>query len=127
MTSMGLRKIIQPMLGQIDDDAFARTRRQNVTSRHDQLLAGARQPGIDPRVHPNDFFRTQTVFRREIVQRVLIHRDDGLIFAHHRVVGLRQRIGGRLHELRAADSQQQPTCSPHGLLNIDTAHHRPIS
>ena len=47
--ALGLRIVVEPMLGQIDDDALVRARRQNVPARNHELLAGARQPGIDAR------------------------------------------------------------------------------
>src|SRR5665213_1505831 len=50
LAALGLWIIVEPVLRQIDDNPHMRTRRQNMASRDDELLARARQPGINPRV-----------------------------------------------------------------------------
>ncbi len=81
LAALALRIVVQPVLRQIDDDAHMWSGRQDVTAGNQQFLAGARQPGIDPGIDSNDFLGTQAVLARQIVQRVLVDGDDGLVFA----------------------------------------------
>ena len=102
-----LRVVVEAMLGQIDDDAFTRTRRQNMLIRDNEGLARTGQPGIYPGIDANDLLGPQAEFAREVVQRVLVHRHHRLILAHD---GISARFGdgvdGGLRQLRGAEGQQ---------------------
>ncbi len=80
------------MLRKVDDDSLARPGRQDMTARNHQHLAAAGQPRVDAGINPNQFFGAQAVRPREIVERILINRHDGLILANHGIVGARERI-----------------------------------
>ena len=75
--AFGLRIIIKPVLGKIDDDSFVRAGRKNVPSRDHQHFAGPRQPGIDAGIDPDQFLGTEAVARGQVVKGVLINRFDG--------------------------------------------------
>src|ERR1700730_13941417 len=47
--------VIEPVLGEIDDDSLSRSGRQNMSAGNGEILARARQPGIDARIDSNQF------------------------------------------------------------------------
>ena len=90
------------MLGQIDDDAFARARRQQPLPGNDDGRALARQPGVDTGIGAQDFLVAQAVAPREVRQRVFAERRDGFDVAEHERFGIDQRILRGVRRSRAA-------------------------
>ncbi|MNE35501.1 hypothetical protein D3C80_1292650 [compost metagenome] len=72
------RVVVHAVLGQVDDDAFARAWRQDETGRQDDLGAGARQPGVDARVGGDHFQVAQVVGRADIGKGVFVLGLDHL-------------------------------------------------
>ena len=64
-------KVVEAMLGQIDDDAFARTRRQDAPARERRCPSAAPgSHGSTPGLARDDLFVAQAEAPREIRQRV---------------------------------------------------------
>ncbi|MCY1547095.1 hypothetical protein D9M68_831290 [compost metagenome] len=96
------RVIVQTVLGEVDNDAFPRPRRQDVAGRQDDLGAGAREPGVHARVGGNHFQVAEVIGHAYIGEGVFILGLDHLdladdIFARRRK-GQLQGCDGARHQ-----------------------------
>ncbi|MNO85563.1 hypothetical protein D3C76_769360 [compost metagenome] len=66
------REVVQAVLGQVDDNAFTRARRQDVAGRQDDLGAGTWQPWVHARVGGDHFQVAEVVGSADIGERVLV-------------------------------------------------------
>ena len=101
----GLRIIIEAVFGQVDDDSFARSGRQDMPARDDDLFAGAGQPWIHIGIDANEFLGAQAVRSRKIVEGVLVDGFDTLVLTNHGIGGARNDILRGVHPSCAAQRQ----------------------
>ena len=91
----GLGEIVQPVLGQVDDDALARTGRENVAPGQGQLFARARQPYVDSGIGTDDLVVAEAETMGDVGERVLVDRDDIGVSTDDRRAIRRQRVETR--------------------------------
>ena len=128
--AFGFRIVIKSVLGKIDDDSLVWTGREDMPSRHHQLLPRSWQPGVDARIDSDQFFGTQAELGRQVVEGVLIDRFDGGIFAHHGVIGFGEGVGCRVgtgqcgeHQARHKMVGQRQRAAPGpGSIEIQSLH-----
>jgi hypothetical protein len=121
LASLGAREVIQAMLGEADDEPFARLLGQDVARGNQHARALARQPRIDARIGSDDLLVADAIAASEIEQRVHVLRDNVLNFAEDRVFAAGQRIGGCV-QLRAHCTARQPGGQPQGTRSIAGLH-----
>ena len=81
------REIIEPHLGDIDDDAFVRRLRQQMLGRHLDVPADARHPRVDHRIGGDDRDIADIVLARDIEQGILGRRAMNCRLADQRRAG----------------------------------------
>ena len=101
-----LRKVINPMFGNVDDDAVARAGRQNVPTGYHDVRALSGQPRIHLRIGTRDLLVTQTIAARNLHQRVRIMRLDVQVLADHLQIRIREVVDRSLREAHAADADR---------------------
>ena len=105
----GLGVVVQPVLGQVHDQARTRARRQDAPPGQHQPGARPRQPHIDAGVRANDFVIAETVAVRDIRQRVFVHRLHALVAPHHRRAVRRQGVDtGPARGRQQANPRERP-------------------
>src|SRR5690606_33537131 len=75
---LAFRVVVEAILGQVDDDAFTRARRQDETGRQDDFGAGARQPWVDARVGRDHFRVAQVVGGAKVSEGIFVLGLDHL-------------------------------------------------
>jgi len=105
-------KIIEPHLGQIDHDAFARNRWQHEARGHHDLGTGFRQPGIHTGIGGHDLVVPQIEATGDVQQGVLRLCHHGDHFPHHVLPGRWQGIDGRSADCRPAPQPDCQACPP---------------
>ena len=103
----GRRIIIQAHFRDIQDDPLLPGRRQDELRGQDDLLARARQPGVEFRVDQFHILITETIKPRDIKQGVTLPGLGGHDLADQRGAGIIQHIAQRLGGRRRAQIQQQ--------------------
>src|SRR5580692_4956328 len=87
-----LRKVVQPVLRQIDDHTLTQSRRQTVPPRQTNAGALPRQPYVDVWIGPGDFLVAQPVAPGNVGKRLIVmRRDQGIESDDSRTVR-RQRL-----------------------------------
>ena len=76
------RVVVHTVLGQVDDDAFTRTRRQDIAGRQDDFGACARQPRVDTRVGSDHFQVAEVVGSADVGKGVFVLGLDRLDLAN---------------------------------------------
>nr|GEX82439.1 hypothetical protein [Tanacetum cinerariifolium] len=85
------RVVVQTVLGEVDDDPFARARRQNEARRQHHLGACTRQPCIDAGVGGDHFQVAQIVAGGQVSKGVFVFGGHGLHLTNDVLTGRRQR------------------------------------
>ncbi|MNT66410.1 hypothetical protein D3C72_2044740 [compost metagenome] len=100
---LALGEVVHAVLGQVDHDAFARSRRQHEAGRQDDIGPLTRQPGIDARIGSDHFQVAKVVGRTDVGEGVLVLGLDHLHLTDDIFAGRRQRQ----FECASRSSQQQ--------------------
>lgn len=81
------RVVVETVLGQVDDDAFTRPRRQDVAGRQDDLGTGARQPRVDAWVGSDHFQVAEIVGGTDVGEGVFVLGLDSMDLADNVLTG----------------------------------------
>ncbi len=105
MTTLGV--VVHAVFGDVDDDAFARSGRQDEARRQDDLGTGAGQPGVDAWIGRHHLGVAQVVLLAEVGEGVFVGGLDDLNLADHVFTGWRQRQLQCLRRTRAQQTKQR--------------------
>ncbi len=95
------RKIVQTVLRQVDDDAFARRHGQDAMLGQFNLYTRTRQPRIYARVRVEDFLVAESMLARDVDQGIFMPRQRGLLIADQVARLRRQQVLVRVRRNRA--------------------------
>ncbi|MNJ51424.1 hypothetical protein D3C77_467260 [compost metagenome] len=76
------RVVVHAVLGEVDDDTFARARRQDEAGRQDDFGAGTWQPGVDARVGGDHFQIAEVIGSTDIGEGIFVLGLDHLDLAN---------------------------------------------
>ncbi|KPY57998.1 malonyl-CoA O-methyltransferase [Pseudomonas syringae pv. spinaceae] len=101
--------VIHAVFGEVDDNPFARARRQNEAGRQHDVLAGTRQPRVHARVGGDHFQIAQVVFSAQVSEGIFVFGLNDLHLTNDVLARRRQWKLQSMDRARHAQSSKRQT------------------